>query len=174
MSTPRPHLQWKTHQPCPGLTHKHTHPGDWGTCRHEDNPETHPRTSFTLFFVLLSKGPSCSSLRSSHDDRHHVAAPLNMAVGTKRARARPHQHLRKSPPATPCTGQPLFTPKGLTAPKLIITRTWGEDCNCSKGEQHQQFQQKHHSRMPAIHIPLTSETQIESPNYLALEKKEKR
>ena len=126
---------------------------DWGTCRHEDNPETHPRTSFTLFSVLLLKGPSCSSGRSSHDDLHHVAAPPNTAAGTEGARARPRQHLRKSPPASPCTGQPLLTPKGLTAPKLIITRTWGEDCNCSKGEQHQQFQQQHHSRTPAIHVP---------------------
>lgn len=95
-----------------------------------------------------------------------------MAAGTKGARARPHQHLRKFPLAPPCTSQPLLTPKGLTAPKLIVTRIWGEDCNCSKGEQFQQFQQKHHSRMPAIHVPLTSEMQIKSPNYLALGKKE--
>lgn len=73
-----------------------------------------------------------------------------------------------------CTSQPLLTPKGLTAPKLSMTRTQGEDCNCSKGEQHQQFQQKHQSRMPAIHVPLTSEMQIKSPNYLASGKKEKK
>lgn len=47
----------------------------------------------------------------------------------------------------------------------------GEDRDCSKGENHLQFQQKRCGRKPAVHVPLTSERQIKSPNYVALAKK---